>query len=279
MHASLTRQTVLWEAVIAIDGADPQRLPAPLAADPRVRTLALPRPVGAACTRNLALNQVRTEYTNWADDDDLFPDHAMAARLDTLLETGVGWCAGWSEDLHPDGTTTLWECPAAPGRHEAGNVWTYWKTPADTIPVGPTTILARTDLVRAAPMGGLVQGEDYMAAIGVTSLAPGILLRLPVYRYRKHPGQMTAQPGYNQLEHAVRQCAWNYGQSLRAVMTSRETAPGATPQRRAPFSGPASPTPDPLLSAPPQLPVSQQPSTRRTRASEDSYPRASPVTS
>jgi hypothetical protein len=24
----------------------------------------------------------------------------------------------------------------------------------------PTTILARTDLVRAAPMGGLVQGED-----------------------------------------------------------------------------------------------------------------------
>ncbi|MGW1607574.1 condensation domain-containing protein, partial [Streptomyces eurythermus] len=32
--------------------------------------------------------------------------------------------------------------------------------PADTIPIGPTTILARTELVRAAPMGGLVQGED-----------------------------------------------------------------------------------------------------------------------
>jgi hypothetical protein len=64
--------------------------------------------------------------------------------------------------VHPsrktDGSTTLWRCPAPPGRHEAGDVWTYWKSPADTIPIGPTTILARTDLVRAAPMGGLVQG-------------------------------------------------------------------------------------------------------------------------
>lgn len=228
MHTSLTRQSVPWEAVIAIDGADPQRLPAPLAADPRVRTLALPRPVGAACARNLALNDVRTEYVNWADDDDEFPDHAMAARLDTLQATGVGWCAGWSEDLRPDGSTRLWECPTPPGRHEAGDVWTYWKTPADTIPIGPTTILARTELVRAAPMGGLVQGEDY-CALAVTCLAPGILLPVPVYRYRKHAGQMTAQPGYHQLEAAVRQFAWNYGQSLRHIPRYEGSSPGASP--------------------------------------------------
>ncbi|MEV8289656.1 glycosyltransferase family 2 protein [Streptomyces niveus] len=225
MHTSLTRQTVPWEAVIAIDGADPQRLPAPLAADPRVRILALPRPVGAACARNLALNDVRTEYVNWADDDDEFTDHAMSVRLTALQSAGVGWCAGWSQDLHPDGSTTLWECPAPPGRHEAGDVWTYWKTPADTIPIGPTTILARTDLVRAAPMGGLVQGEDYMTAIGVTSLAPGILLRLPVYRYRKHPGQMTTQPGYDELESAAREHAWQYGSSLRSALRNHPSQP------------------------------------------------------
>ncbi len=90
MHASLTRQSVPWEAVIAVDGADPARLPAPLAADPRVRTVAVPRPVGAACARNLALNDVRTPYVNWADDDDLFTDDAMSARLGTLEATGVG---------------------------------------------------------------------------------------------------------------------------------------------------------------------------------------------
>jgi glycosyltransferase involved in cell wall biosynthesis len=159
MHASLTRQSVPWEAVIALDGASPDRLPIPLARDPRVRTLALPRPVGAACARNLALAHVRTRYTNWADDDDEFTDDAMSVRLTTLESTGVGWCAGWRQDQHADGSTRLWRCPTPPGRHEAGDVWTYWKSPADTIPIGPTTILARTDLVRAAPMGGLVQGE------------------------------------------------------------------------------------------------------------------------
>ncbi|MFK0121186.1 glycosyltransferase family 2 protein [Streptomyces sp. NPDC090994] len=218
LHTSLTRQSVPWQAVITLDGADPARLPAPLAADPRVRVLPLPRPVGAACARNFALNQVRTPYVNWADDDDEFTDDAMAARLSVLESTGVGWCAGWSQDLHPDGSTRLWRCPTPPGRHEAGDVWTYWKRPEDTIPIGPTTILARTDLVRAAPMGGLVQGEDFMAAIGITSLAPGILLPRPVYRYRKHPGQMTAQHGFDRLEPAAREHAWRYGRSLRAVV-------------------------------------------------------------
>ncbi|MGW0866343.1 glycosyltransferase family 2 protein [Streptomyces sp. NPDC002611] len=147
MHASLTRQSVPWEAVIALDGASPDRLSAPLAQDPLVRTLALPRPVGAACARNLALTKVRTPYMNWADDDDEFTHDDMAVRLNTLESTGVGWCAGWSEDQYPDGSTTPWRAPTPPGRQEAGDVWTYWKSPADIIPIGPTTILARTDLV------------------------------------------------------------------------------------------------------------------------------------
>lgn len=233
MHASLTRQSVPWEAVIALDGADPGRLPTPLADDKRVRVLSLPRPVGAACARNVGLTEVRTPFVNWADDDDLFTDDAMAARLDTLQATGLGWCAGWSEDLHPDGSTTLWRCPTPPGRHEAGDVWTHWRTPADTIPIGPTTILARTELARAAPMGGLVQGEDYMSALGITGLAPGILLRLPVYRYRKHAGQMTAQPSYDQLEAAARAHAWQYGRALREAV-ARRTEPPAIPTARCP---------------------------------------------
>lgn len=219
MHASLDRQSVPWEAVVALDGADPARLPASLAADSRVRVLALPRAVGAACARNLALNEVRTEYVNWADDDDEFTDWAMALRLRTLEETGVGWCAGYSQDMYEDGATTLWRCPTPPGRHEAGDVWRYWPDPADTIPLGPTTILARTDLVRAAPMGGLVQGEDY-CTLAVTCLAPGILLPVPVYRYRKWRGQMTAQDSYDALEAKARSFAHRFGTSLRTASLS-----------------------------------------------------------
>ncbi|WP_420036035.1 glycosyltransferase [Streptomyces sp. cg28] len=220
MHTSLRRQSVPMEIIISLDGTDPARLPAALAADSRVRTLYLPRPVGAACARNLALPEVRTEYLNWADDDDLFTTEAMALRLHTLETTGVGWCAGYSQDLHPDGTTTLWRPPTPPGRHEAGDVWRYWKDPADTIPLGPTTLLTRTDLVRAAPMGGLVQGEDY-CSLAVTCLAPGIVLPVPVYRYRKHPGQMTAQDTYDELEARSRAFAHGFGASLRAACLPR----------------------------------------------------------
>lgn len=60
MYESLTRQSVPWEAVIALDGADRTRLPTPLAEDSRVCILALPRQVGAACARNLALGCVHT---------------------------------------------------------------------------------------------------------------------------------------------------------------------------------------------------------------------------
>ncbi|MFF9016587.1 glycosyltransferase family 2 protein [Streptomyces sp. NPDC014870] len=221
MHASLARQTVPWEAVLVLDGADPQQLPSSVAADPRVRPLALPRPVGAACARNLGLTQVRTEFVNWADDDDLFPDWSLGLRLEAFTDR-LGWVAGYSEDWLPDGSTRLWKCPTPPGYHAAGDVITYWPRPEDTIPIGPTTILARTRLVRAAGgMGGLAQGEDYMAAVGTSNLAPGVLLPVPVYRYRKWGGQMTAQVGYDRMEAAARSHAWQYGHSLRSVLHSR----------------------------------------------------------
>ncbi|MGW7303977.1 glycosyltransferase family 2 protein [Streptomyces sp. NPDC054835] len=224
MHASLARQTIPWEAVLVLDGASPDDVPAPIAADPRVRILALPRPVGAACARNLGLTEVRTEFMNWADDDDAFPDWSLGVRLNAFTDQ-LGWVAGYSEDWLPDGTTRLWECPAPPGFHAAGDIVTYWPLPQDTIPIGPTTILARTRLVRAAGgMGGLVQGEDYMAAVGVTALAPGVLLPLPVYKYRKHEGQMTRGERYDELELAARRHAHAYGHALRNAFVAAQAA-------------------------------------------------------
>lgn len=64
--------------------------------------------------------------------------------------------------------------------------------------------------------------SDSCAAVGVSNLAPGILLPVPVYRYRKHPGQMTAQLGYDQLELTAREHAWQYGKDLRSALRHRE---------------------------------------------------------
>ena len=115
-------------------------------------------------------------------------------------------------------------CGAAPPRPAATRPATCGPTgsrPADTIPIGPTTILARTDLVRAAPMGGLVQGEDYCAALGVTALASGILL--PTRVQISQVGRADDGPGrIRPAGDGAREHAWQYGRSLRAVLRGGE---------------------------------------------------------
>ncbi|WP_435127332.1 glycosyltransferase family 2 protein [Actinacidiphila sp. bgisy144] len=228
LHASLEAQDADWEAVLALDGADPAQLPEPLAADPRVRVLVLPRPVGAACARNFAVNEVRTEFMTWADDDDVLPRFSLSSRLHHLRNTALGWVAGYSADLSPDGSLQVWRCPTPPGRHEPGQVWTCWPSPHHTIPIGPTTILARTSLWSViGGMGGLVQGEDYLA-LKITSLAAGELLPQVVYHYRKHPHQLTSQPHYDELEDAARIFAWRSGNDLASALAPKPgTGPGA----------------------------------------------------
>lgn len=220
MHASLMAQTVSWEAVLAVDGADPALVPKAIAEDPRVRILSLPRPVGAASARNLALNLVRTELVAYADDDDLLPADSLEVRYRRITDTGLGWVAGRMADLLPDGTTKIWECPTPVGVHQRGEVSRYWASPSAQIPLGQTMLLARTELVRAAGgHGGLPQGEDFVMVNGVTCLAPGELLPDIVYLYRKHAHQMTAAVEFDQLEASAREFAWRHGRLLAAALS------------------------------------------------------------
>ncbi|MFC5148892.1 glycosyltransferase family 2 protein [Streptomyces aureoversilis] len=161
LHESLRAQEgASWEWALSLDGADPERLPPQIANDPRVKIHPIPRSVGAATARNLATNRVSAPYMTYCDDGDLLPPGSLALRYHRAVETGLGWIAGRSADLFPDGTTRTWECPTPPGRHLAGDVWTYWSSPEKTIPIGPTTLLARTSPVLAAGgHGGLIQGR------------------------------------------------------------------------------------------------------------------------
>ncbi|WP_329222579.1 glycosyltransferase family A protein [Streptomyces microflavus] len=235
LHASLHQQDVEWQWILALDGVPISQLPARLRNDARVQTVLLPRAVGAGAARNFAMNEVSADWCTTADDDDLLPEGSLSARLRHAREHGLGWCAGWSADLHEDGAVSTWRCPTPPGFHEAGDVWGYWPNPEATIPIGPTTLLARTDLIRAS--GGyaaLPQGEDYAYLVGITGTASGALLPTVVYHYRKHPEQMTAQPSYPAMESRARQFAWRHGKhlaSLRAEITHRDSAfPRAVPR-------------------------------------------------
>lgn len=60
--------------------------------------------------------------------------------------------------------------------------------------------------------------SDSCASLGITTLAPGVLLPVSVYRYRKHAGQLTKSASYDELEAAAREHAWQYGRHLREVL-------------------------------------------------------------
>ncbi|WP_447033834.1 glycosyltransferase [Streptomyces hypolithicus] len=218
LYESLCGQDVSWEWILALDGVPISELPVGLRSDPRIRLIDLPRAVGAGAVRNFALNEVSAQWCTTADDDDLLPQGSLSVRLANVRAHDLGWCAGWSADLFPDGSTSTWRCSTPPGFHAPGDVWRYWPSPEATIPLGPTTLLARTDIIRGS--GGysaLPQGEDYTYLVGVTGAAHGALLPAVVYHYRKHPTQMTADPSYPLMESRARQFAYRHGEQLAAL--------------------------------------------------------------
>ncbi|MET8130072.1 glycosyltransferase [Streptomyces sp. NPDC005231] len=218
LYASLREQDVAWEWVLALDGVSEEVMPEVLRMDARVRVVALPRPVGAGAARNFAVNEVTADWLTTSDDDDVLPAQSLSARLRYAQKHDLGWCAGWSADLHPDRSINTWRCSTPPGFHAPGDVWRHWASPDWTIPIGPTTLMARTEIVRAS--GGyaaLPQGEDYAYLVGVTGVARGALLPTVVYHYRKHAEQMTSQPEYLVMELQARRFAWEHGKHLEAL--------------------------------------------------------------
>ncbi|WNI19931.1 glycosyltransferase family A protein [Actinacidiphila sp. ITFR-21] len=243
LYSSLLVQApTAWQWVLALDGADPGRVPAEIADAPRVLVLALPA-VGAAAARNLALNESTGVYCAFCDDD-VLPADSLARRYRRAQETGHGWIAGRSADLLPDGSTRL-EPALPPGVYQPGDVWAAWTSPETSRPpVGHTTLLVRTELARAAGgQGGLTTGEDYLYCLQVTGRSPGEIIPEICYLVRRHPGQMTAASGYDDgpLEQRGRRFAWLHGRALYSstrtgeddLLTGRQLTliPGQRPDR------------------------------------------------
>lgn len=222
LHASLHAQTGQpWKWVLAVDGADPGRVPAPITADPRVEILALSRRTGAATARNLALALAEGEWITHVDDDDLLPPGSIETRLRHAMTHRLDWVAGRAVDLLPDGH--LHPRPALrPGTYQPGEVWAAWTDPdAGPPPVGHTTMLTRRDAALAAGgQGGLSQGEDYLYVLAVTGRYPGAILPAVTNHIRSHPGQMTRQSDYaaGGIELAVRRYSWSVGHALAAEL-------------------------------------------------------------
>ncbi|MFE6028841.1 glycosyltransferase [Streptomyces niveus] len=172
LYANLREQDLRWEWFLALDGVSEEGVPEVRRADARVKFVALPKPVGARAAHNFAVNEVSADWLTTSDDDDVLPAQSLSVRLRDAQRHDLGWCAGWSADLQPDRSITPWRCSTPPGFHAPGDVRRYWASPDSALPIGPTTLLARTAIVRAS--GGYAappQGEDYAHFVGVTGAA------------------------------------------------------------------------------------------------------------
>lgn len=220
-----------WEWIIAPNGpqADPDLIPSSITRDPRVRVAARPDP-GPAPARNTALAHVSAPRVTFADDDDRIAPLGLAIRNEHAITTGLRWVAGWSADWYPDdGTLSTWVCPTPVGRHEAGDVWTYWPSPeASKPPLGHCMLLTDTRLAQAVGFGGLHKGEDYPYVMGVVARSAGELLPEVVYHRRVHPGQWTAADSYrDQAEFDARRHAWIKGRAERELLAESAIAGSA----------------------------------------------------
>ncbi|MFG3362708.1 glycosyltransferase family 2 protein [Streptomyces griseofuscus] len=150
LYGSLRDQDVSWEWVLALDGVSDEGVPEVLCTDAPVKVVTLPRPVGAGAARDFAVNEVTADWLTTSDDGDVLPAQSLSVCLRYAQKHDLGWCAGRSAALHPDRSITTWCCSTPPGFHAPGDVWRHWATPDSTIPIGPTTLPAPTEVVRAS---------------------------------------------------------------------------------------------------------------------------------
>ena len=209
LNASLISNNCDVEHVIVIDGKDAANLPGDLAKQATIISTA--RPIGQAAARNLGLVIARGNWITSADDDDWLYPLSIDKRLAAINSSQAAkWAAGYCTDDHKLDPIII-----AAGPSSAGDVWRAWPTPKASIPLGPTTLLVESNLLKSVGgWMGLPQGEDIGMMIAVTSTAPGIIVDFYVYHIRIHPGQMTKTTWFDELELLSRNAAWARGENI-----------------------------------------------------------------
>ena len=209
LNQSLTENVCNVEHVIVVDGNSADNIPKELV--DRATVLATKRQIGQSAARNLGLVVARGDWITSADDDDWLYPQSLDKRLSAIhQQPDALWSAGYCTDDFKSDPQIL---PA--GSCLSGDVWRAWPEPGASIPLGPTTLLVETNLMkRAGGWMGLSQGEDIGMMIAVTCMAPGVVIDDFVYHIRLHGGQMTKSSWFDDLELLSRRCAWDRGEKI-----------------------------------------------------------------
>ena len=133
------------------------------------------------------------------DADDMLTFGTLARDIAVLTaEPEVGWTTSRVLDLLPDGSTAGFDQDPAPGRLDRGTVLAHWRAHNFRAPVHPATLCIRRALVMA--LGGwmaLPGSGDTGLLLAANAITPGWFNAETGLLYRKHPAQMTSQPGHS----------------------------------------------------------------------------------
>jgi hypothetical protein len=180
-----------------------------LGADPRI-VHGRGRHGGVSLARNLGLARSRgTLIKNLDQDDVLLP--GVLTRDISHIDDHVAWTTSRALDLMPDGTQVLSGSDPEHGPLLPGMVLQHWRQRGHRLPVHPTTICVRRDLLVALGGWMAVPGSDDTGMlIAASQVSTGFFEGETGLLYRKWPGQAAADPGHYDPEE------WNLRMSLIA---------------------------------------------------------------
>ncbi len=145
--AALAQRDVTVEVIVVDDGSDvplARQLGAAFADEPRLRVVRHERPRRQAAARNHALAHARGDWVAFLDHDDLWAPHKLRTQLDAASTAGADWTYGAAlvvdEHMRPQ------DIEPAPPPDELVALLRR----RNCVPGGGSSVLARTELVRAA---------------------------------------------------------------------------------------------------------------------------------
>ncbi|QIS00932.1 glycosyltransferase [Nocardia brasiliensis] len=158
---------------------------------------------GVALTRNMALANSRGELIKNLDADDILTPGVLLRDIEHLTSdsTEVAWTTSRLLDLLPDGSKVGFDGDPAHGLLLPGTVLKYWRENNFRLPVHPTTICIRRQLVTAiGGWMGVPGSDDTGMLIAASLLSTGFFDSEVGLLYRKWEGQETAQQHHTHAE-------------------------------------------------------------------------------
>ncbi|WP_327049483.1 glycosyltransferase [Microbispora sp. NBC_01189] len=153
---------------------------------------------GVALTRNLALARSKGELIKNLDHDDILTPDVVARDIEVLTsDPTIQWTTSRVLDLLPDGSMVGFDQDPTPGRIEPGFVFDHWRKHNYRLPVHPTTICIRRELVTAlGGWMGIPGSDDSGMFVAASVISYGYFHQEVGLLYRKWPGQVTAQTNH-----------------------------------------------------------------------------------